>query len=260
MALSPCTLGMMDFLGKPSIHLSTHRTHTTLSTDLLQLQLAWWGLQQERYLGNHILLHCFLENRTEIKTPWHVGEEMDEQHLANSSPACKADCMRKQSLCFASFLSTTQGLKPISKGNCSTSNQWQWAEMFLRHCSTWSFATTVCRDWKVTSVFLKVFKAGILLLRKQKDTQYSHSCACCCNREVTGCSPTTEKHGPFCLKPWLFLWLLLSSEHWLAERQRMDIFSFKALEKEGEWAEIYISPGKRNKSLFFCKCNCQKNR
>lgn len=51
------------------------------------------------------------------------------------------------------------------------------------------------------SVILKVSKAGILLLGKLKDTQYSHSCACCCKREVAGCSPTTEQHGHFCLKP-----------------------------------------------------------
>lgn len=74
-----------------------------------------------------------------MKTPWHVGEERAEQHPGNRSPACKGDCMRKQSLHFASFLSTRQGLKPTREGTSSVSNQWRWAETLLMHCSTRSF-------------------------------------------------------------------------------------------------------------------------
>lgn len=96
-------------------------------------------------------------------------------------------------------------------------------------------------------VILKVSKAEILLWGNLKDTQYSHSFECCCNREVAECSPSTEQHGHFCLKPWLLLQLLINSKHWLSERQRINIFSFKALDKEGNQN---ISLRKRNKSSF----------
>lgn len=39
-------------------------------------------------------------------------------------------------------------------------------------------------------------------------------------------------------------------KHWLSERQKMVIFYFKALGKEGEWAELCISPWNKNKYLF----------
>lgn len=140
MVLSACTLGMMDFLRKPSICLSTHVQHcllTCYSYSCLSVGLNRNGTWVSTFFSVVIW-------RTEGK--WKLPYTLErrwlrraEQHLGNTSPACKVDCMRRQSPQFASLLSTRQGLKPTREGTSSMSNQWQWAEMLLRHCSTWSF-------------------------------------------------------------------------------------------------------------------------
>lgn len=138
--LSPCTSASWISSGNLPFVCSL-TGHTQHCLDMLQLQLDWHGIQQEWYLGSTFSSTITKRTARKWKFP-NVGERWlrrTEQHLGNRSPTCKVGCMRKQSPSFASFISTTQGMKPTTEDTSSISNPWQWAETLPRHCTTWSF-------------------------------------------------------------------------------------------------------------------------
>lgn len=135
--LSPCTLGMMNFLRKTSICLSSPRTHTMLPTDIMVTAGFDAGFNRS---GTWVsTFSSFAIWRTAGKwTPlicWRREGWGWLNNLGIQSPEGKGNSVRKQSLRLASFLPTRQGLKPTREGISSMNNQWQRVKMLLMHCS-----------------------------------------------------------------------------------------------------------------------------
>lgn len=89
-----------DGFPQETFHLSVHSRDTdNISYLCVVLTAGFMGIPTGMIPG-WAHCHCYLENRKEIKTSWHVGEEMAGEGWNISAAAllqAKSDCMRKQS-------------------------------------------------------------------------------------------------------------------------------------------------------------------